>query len=107
LWFYKTYSISMDSSELRRRREKLISRYDILNFRMGHSNAATGRELKDCMLSFFRSLPPSFMEGPSIEDEKRFSIEDVRVREPFDALSEAIRQNLKKFGREWSYKLGR
>jgi len=96
----------MDSPELRRRRDKYISRYDVLNFRMGYSNAATGRELKDCMTSFFQTLPPGFFEEPTEEDEKRFNIDGAWKKEPFDSVSEAILENIIKFRKEYNYNPG-
>jgi len=91
----------MESHELRsNRKDKGLSRSEVLNFRMGHSNAATGHELQECMISFFNMLPKGFMEAPNQEDEWRFGINDILIHEPFVALSNAIRKNIEKFRQE-------
>jgi len=92
----------MESTEVKGRKDKGMSRQEVLNFRMGHSNAATGLELKECMIAFFHTLSSDFREPPTVEDEKRFSIQDIRVWEPFDAVSQAIRLNIKKFKEEYA-----
>jgi len=88
---------------VRTRRDKYINRYDVLSFRMGYSNAATGRELKDCMTSFLQTLPAEFYEEPTKEDEKRFNIDGAWKKEPFDSVSEAIHKNIIKFRKEYKY----
>jgi len=82
------------------KKDKGLSRSEVLNFRMGHSNAATGHELTECMISFFNMLPKDFMEAPNQEDEWRFGINDILVPEPFVALSNAIRRNIEKYRQE-------
>jgi len=84
------------------RKEKGLCRSEVLHFRMGYSNAATGHELKECMLSFFESLPADFMEEPSQEDEWRFGVDEIIILEPFDALSKGIRNQIESFKQELS-----
>jgi len=91
----------MDTNEVRgSKREKGLSRSEVLEFRMGYSNAATGHELKECLLSFFETLPKDFVEAPTQEDEKRFRVDDVVIREPFDALSKMISDQIKAYKQE-------
>jgi len=91
----------MDTQEVRpNKREKGLSRSEVLQFRMGYSNAASGHELKECMLSFFNSLPRDFVEAPTKEDEQRFRVDDVVIREPFDALSKIIHDHIKDYKQE-------
>merc|ERR1719192_2549471 len=41
------------------------------------------------------------MNPPDEADQRRFSVEDCKVNEPFDAVSQAIRENIEKFKEEY------